>query len=104
MKGFIKMRRLTALFFACALSGCSKPGEVEKNEGTGVNDMRAKAYVSENKFRENLTNQLSMTPQTLQQLRGYGVNEKKELKLEYFFYTNTKAKADKLVEELKKSK
>ena len=39
---------------------------------------------------ENRTRQLAMTPQTVSQLRQYGVTDQSQLKLEYFFYTNTR--------------
>ena len=40
--------------------------------------------------------QLDMAPQTLSQLRECGVGEDKELKLEFFFFTNTAEKAEYL--------
>jgi len=43
-----------------------------------------------------------MTPQTLSQLRELKVDEMCELKLEYFFYTNTIEKSNELVEEIRK--
>ncbi|GAA5484846.1 hypothetical protein Hsar01_04099 [Haloferula sargassicola] len=36
----------------------------------------------------------------MEQLRGYGVTDESKLKLEYFFYTNTKEKAESLAKEL----
>lgn len=44
--------------------------------------------------------QLTMTPKTVAQLRNYGVTDESHLKLEYFFYTNTKEKAAALTQKL----
>lgn len=41
-----------------------------------------------------------MTPQTIARLRSLGVTEESRLKLEYFFYTNTKEKAAALAQKL----
>ena len=41
-----------------------------------------------------------MTPQTVSQLRKHDVTEESLLKLEYFFYTNTKEKAEGLAQKL----
>ena len=46
-------------------------------------------FVSESAFINNRDKQMQMTPQTLGQLRKLNVTADKELKLEYFFYTNT---------------
>ena len=59
-------------------------------------------FVSETDFNNNLDGQLEMTPQTLVQLRKLNVTEDKELKLEYFFYTNTAEKAEQLATEIAK--
>ena len=58
--------------------------------GCGAGDER---FVSEKTFQKNLASQVAMAPQTLAQLRQYDVSEQTELKLEYFFYTDTAAKA-----------
>ena len=58
--------------------------------GCGTGDDR---FVSEKAFQKNLARQVTMTPQTLAQLRQYDVSDQTELKLEYFFYTDTAAKA-----------
>ena len=60
----------------------------------------ADQFQSEAQFKENLVRQVSMTSQTLALLYEYGVSEKSELKLEYFFYTNSEAKAKSLHEAL----
>jgi len=59
-------------------------------------------FVSETAFNKNLKSQMGMTPQTLEQLRKINVGEDKELKLEFFFYTNSLDKAAELSSELKK--
>jgi hypothetical protein len=59
-------------------------------------------YVTEEAYKKNKENQLNMTPETLKQLRDLGVTETKELKLEYFFYTNSVDKAKKLAAEIQK--
>jgi len=59
-------------------------------------------YVSESAFSENRTKQTVMAPQTMAQLRKYGVTDETELKLEFFFYTNTETKASELADALKK--
>jgi regulator of RNase E activity RraB len=59
-------------------------------------------FVSERAYKNNLNKQMQMTPQTMQQLRKIDVPPDKELKLEYFFYTNTDEKAEQLAAELKK--
>ena len=57
-------------------------------------------FVSESSFKNNRAKQMQMTPQTLAQLREMKVTEDKELKLEYFFYTNTDIKAERLATEI----
>lgn len=59
-------------------------------------------FVSETAFNSNRDKQMQMTPQTLEQLRKLNVTADKELKLEYFFYTNTAEKAEKLATEIGK--
>ena len=53
-------------------------------------------FMTEKQQQENLESQLSMTPQTIEQLREYGVDDSKKLKLEFFFFTNTSDKAKEL--------
>lgn len=57
-------------------------------------------FVSEREFINNREKQLQMTPHTLKQLRDMDISEDMELKLEYFFYTNTREKAAKLAVEM----
>lgn len=59
-------------------------------------------FVSETEFNKNRDKQMQMTPQTLEQLRKLNVTSEKELKLEYFFYTNTAEKAEIFATEIKK--
>jgi hypothetical protein len=84
------MMRLLALLismgFFSTLFGC-KPG------GDGP-------FQSEAAYAENRSRQLTMSPQTVAQLRTYGVTDESQLKLEYFFYTNTKEKAAALAQKL----
>ena len=62
----------------------------------------SKKFVSEKEYKSNVAKQLTMTPQTLKQLRKYNVTDAKELKLEYFFYTNTIDKAKAFASEISK--
>ena len=59
-------------------------------------------FVSEQQFKNNTTKQMQMTPQTMEQLRKINVTADMELKLEYFFYTNTADKAELFATELEK--
>lgn len=59
-------------------------------------------FVTEKQFSDNSETQVRMAPETLKQLRDIGVDEDKELKLEFFFYSNSLDKVGKLSDELKK--
>lgn len=59
-----------------------------------------KTFVTRASFEDNLNNQIKMVPQTLEQLKNYGVSEEKSLSLEIFFYTNSQEKGEKLSAEL----
>jgi len=61
-----------------------------------------KKFVDENRYRTNQVNQVKMAPETLKQLRDLGVTETNELKLEYFFYTNTLEKSKIFADEIQK--
>jgi regulator of RNase E activity RraB len=61
-----------------------------------------KKFVTEDSYKKNKENQVNMAPQTLKQLRDLGVTETKELKLEYFFYTNSMDKAKSLADVIQK--
>lgn len=78
--------------FLFSLFGCSKKGD----DGNGPNH-----YVAEQAYKDNLAKQLSMTPQTVAQLRKHGVAQNSTLRLEFFFYTDTEPKAESLAEALK---
>ena len=62
---------------------------------------KPKRFVSERSFRENFAKQSKMTPMTLAQLRKLDVTAETELKLEYFFYTDSTDKAELLAGDLK---
>lgn len=53
-------------------------------------------FISEEDSKKNQSRQIEMAPDTIAQLREIEVTEDKELKLEYFFYTNTMEKAKTL--------
>jgi len=57
-------------------------------------------FLSEEDLKINMAKQLQMTPQTMEQLRKINVTPEKELKLEYFFYTNTADKAKTFAAEI----
>ena len=61
-----------------------------------------KQFVSEPSFEQNVIKQIEMTPLTMKELRKIDVAEERELKLEYFFYTNSLQKANSLAQELRK--
>ncbi len=61
-----------------------------------------KKFVTEDSYKKNKDNQVNMAPQILRQLRDLGVTESKELKLEYFFYTDNVDKAKNLASEIQK--
>jgi len=61
---------------------------------------RVKKFITESQHNQNIESQLTMSPQTVEQLREYGVKKDTKLKLEYFFYTNDSEKAKKLSNEL----
>jgi hypothetical protein len=73
--------------FFSALFGCSKSDDTPK-------------FVTDAAFQQNLAKQKKMSPMTLAQLRKLGVSESKSLKLEFFFYTDTEAKAHALATAL----
>ena len=57
-------------------------------------------FQTDEAYTQNRAKQLAMTPQTVAQLRKYEVTAHTQLKLEYFFYTNTKEKAAALAQKL----
>ncbi len=61
---------------------------------------RNRRFVSEEAFESNLARQASMCSQVLNVLREHGITEQAQLKLEYFFYTDSGHKASALAEAL----
>ena len=61
-----------------------------------------KEFVIENAFNNNREKQMQMTPQVLDQLYKLNITQEKELKLEFFFYTNTADKAEQFAIEIGK--
>ncbi len=66
----------------------------------GIFSGKQKRFIDEAQHKKNVASQLSMSPQTVEQLRGYGVTEDKLLRLEYFFYTDSPEKAEALNSQL----
>lgn len=62
----------------------------------------SKEFVNEKAFDNNRAKQMQLTPKVLEQLYKLDITEEKELKLEYFFYTDTVEKAEQLAKELEK--
>jgi len=73
--------------FLTSLFGCKKSSSNDDKTSRGP------LFVSEAAYQKNRYKQLGMSQQTMKHLRGYGVTDDSELKLEYFFYPNAKAKA-----------
>ncbi len=61
----------------------------------------AKRFISKIEYLDNISTQEGMNGKVLDQLSQYEVTDDTELKIEYFFYTNTKEKAENLTVELK---
>lgn len=78
---------LIAMGFFGFIFGCKQGGSAEP-------------FRTEEAFKASRASQLGMTPKTVAQLRGLGVTDETQLKLEYFFYTNTKPKAVALAKKL----
>ena len=57
-------------------------------------------FQSEEAYAQKRARQLKMTPLTVAQLRKLGVTDETQLKLEYFFYTNSIEKAAALSQAL----
>ncbi|MFN0058452.1 MAG: ribonuclease E inhibitor RraB [Planctomycetota bacterium] len=75
--------------FFGSIFGCSKGDKAEQPR-----------FVTAAAFHENLGRQTTMSPQTVAALRKHGVASDANLKLEFFFYTDTEAKALQLTEAL----
>jgi Regulator of ribonuclease activity B len=61
---------------------------------------RSQRYITSEVHGSNRARQTGMAPGTLAQLRKLGVTDERELKLEYFFYTNSPARAAALARVL----
>lgn len=73
----------------------------------GINDFlqsagASKQFVSEEKLEESVSRQTGLVPATLETLRHLEDKPSEELRLEFFFYTNTAAKAKEFSDFLKK--
>lgn len=60
-----------------------------------------KKFVSIDTFLDNRSMQGQMVPRAVEKLRKFDVNSEKKLQLEYFFYSNTAEKAERLSNALK---
>ncbi len=67
----------------------------------GPGNGKSRRFVSDTAFHKNLAKQSEMSPQTVEQLRNYGVTDQTLLKLEFFFYTDADEKGVALGEILK---
>lgn len=59
-------------------------------------------FVSAQHLKDNIAKQTEGAPKVMEQLRQQNITQDKELKLEYFFYTNTNEKAKMFAPELEK--
>ena len=67
----------------------------------GLFSWKPRPFVSQEAFEQNLLKQTTMAPQTVQELRKYGVTDTSFLKLEYFFYTNSRENGLLLANDLR---
>ena len=58
-------------------------------------------FVRKRKAIENEKMQIGLVPVTLDLLRNYGASDDSELRIEFFFYTDTKTKAESLAKEIR---
>lgn len=63
---------------------------------------KKKKFVSENDFITNKDKQFRLSIESLVSLRDSEVEEEDELKIDYFFYTDTLEKSQKLEKEIQK--
>ena len=92
-----RIHLLIVMGFFSTLFGCNKPSEDSSVDPVAEEQL---TFVSESGYKQNRAKQITMAPQTMEQLRGHGVTDDSELKLEYFFYTDSKSKAESLAKEL----
>jgi len=92
------------IFITFCFCSCLRKGEssLKNTQIEFESNFDADRYISEAEFNVSKHKQMNMTPQTLEQLRTHGVTENTELKLEYFFYTNSQEKAKRLADSLHK--
>ncbi len=81
------LQGLIAVGFFSALVGCGHNGHEQ-------------SFQSEDAFRKNRAKQIAMAPETVAVLRTHGVTNDTNLKLEFFFYTDTNEKAAGLAKKL----
>jgi hypothetical protein len=67
----------------------------------GLFSKKPSPFVSEAAFDQTLRMQTTLSPQTVQELRKYGVTDTSLLKLEYFFYTNSRENGLQLANDLR---
>jgi regulator of RNase E activity RraB len=63
---------------------------------------RTGPFQTEKQFIKNTASQISTAPQILEQLRQCGVGEERELRLEFFFYSDKEPNSEELNGELVK--
>lgn len=66
----------------------------------GCGSDSSERFLSTSDHEANVTKQMEMTPVTMKHLRQHGVSPESQLKLEYFFYTDSSAKAAALERSL----
>lgn len=59
-------------------------------------------FITESELKCNYKRLVDFVPVFVNELQNLGITSEKELKLEYFFYTNTKEKAERLANEIMK--
>ncbi len=77
--------------------GCGQP---PPNSGGGSPDGQEHSFLTEASYHANRSKQAAMVADTMAELRKHDVTEGSNLKLEYFFYTDSSQKAEVLAGEL----
>ena len=75
------------LLAGAVLIGCGKSGSNAESDDEGP-PAGEERFLSPEKHREVLASQSAMCPDTMKALRAAGVAADRELRLEYFFYSN----------------
>ena len=65
-------------------------------------DSKKLQFVSDAEFENNLESHDSKVARTLGVMRGSHLKAKKKLEIDFFFYTDTSEKAEKIADELRK--